>query len=67
MDRIENNVKAFAKAERGHGREEFYTMSRSEEFGLSKRTRRVARGDKSVTTPDGKKFCHDGSATGKKD
>lgn len=40
--------------EPGHAREENYTPSKSEEFGLNKRTRRLDRGDKNVTTPDGK-------------
>jgi len=53
------------KAERGHARLEFYTTSKQEEFGLNKRTRRANRGDKSVITPDGKHYCHDGSATNK--
>lgn len=42
------------KAERGHARLEYYTPSKQEEFGLNKRTRRLARGDQNVTTPDGK-------------
>jgi hypothetical protein len=54
-----------AKAEPGHARMEFYTTSSQEEFGLNKRSLRIARGDKRVTTPDGKKFCHDNSSTGK--
>ena len=41
------------KAERGHARMEFYTAGKQEEFGLNKRSRRIARGDKQVTTPDG--------------
>ena len=45
-----------AKAQPGHARMEFYTRSKQEEFGLNKRSRRIARGDKQVTTPDGKKF-----------
>jgi hypothetical protein len=43
-----------AKAEVGHARVENYTPSKSEEFGLNKRTRRLARGDQDVTEPNGK-------------
>ena len=48
-----------ARAERGHARVENYTPSKSEEFGLNKRTRRLARGDKNVTTPDGKRITNE--------
>ena len=48
-----------AKAERDHARVEHYTPSKSEEFGLNKRTRRLARGDKNVTEPDGKLIKND--------
>lgn len=39
--------------ERGHAREEFYTVDTKEEFGLHKRTRRVERGDTNVTSARG--------------
>ena len=43
-----------AKAEPGHAQVQYYTPSTTEEFGLNKRSRRLARGLKNVTTPDGK-------------
>jgi hypothetical protein len=42
-----------ARAELGHAQVQHYTPNRSEEFGLNKRTRRLARGDKDVTKPNG--------------
>ena len=39
---------------------EYYTASKQEPFGLNKRTNRVKRGDKSVTTPDGRQYAIDG-------
>jgi hypothetical protein len=42
-----------ARAERDHARVEHYTPSKSEEFGLNKRTRRLKRGDRDVTKPNG--------------
>lgn len=41
----------------GEARQEYYTQSKMEPFGLNKRSRRVARGDMQVTTPDGRKLC----------
>ena len=43
-----------AKAEPGKAQVQYYAPSTTEEFGLNKRTRRLARGLKNVTTPDGK-------------
>ena len=39
-------------AQPGHARLEYYTPSKTEEFGLNKRSRRLARGEV-VTKPDG--------------
>jgi hypothetical protein len=43
-----------ARAEAGHAQVQHYTPNRSEEFGLNKRTRRLKRGDRDVTEPNGK-------------
>jgi len=40
------------KAQPGSARLEYYKPGKSEEFGLNKRTRRIARGE-AVTKPDG--------------
>ena len=42
-----------AKAEPGKAQVQNYTPSFTEEFGLNKRSRRLARGDKNVTKADG--------------
>lgn len=47
------------KAKVGEARQEYYTQSKMEPFGLNKRSRRIARGDMQVTTPDGKKRCNE--------
>ena len=49
------------KAKQGEARQEYYTQSKMEPFGLNKRSRRIARGDRQVTTPDGKTRCVDNS------
>lgn len=41
------------KAELGHAQVQYYTPSNAEEFGINKRTRRLKRGDKNVTKPNG--------------
>lgn len=41
------------KAEPGKAQVQYYTPSNAEEFGLNKRTRRLKRGDKNVTKPNG--------------
>jgi len=48
----------------GHVREEYYTPTKREEFGLNKRTRRAKQGETNLTTPDGKKYVVSGKPTG---
>lgn len=50
MKTVEINV----KAEPGRARIQYYTPNSTEKFGFNKRTRRLKRGDKNVTAPDGK-------------
>ncbi len=50
---MKKQVAVNARAELGKAQVQNYTPSTTEEFGLNKRTRRLARGDQNVTNPDG--------------
>ena len=50
---MRQQVAVNAKAELGKAQVQNYTPSTTEEFGLNKRTRRLKRGDKNVTKPNG--------------
>jgi hypothetical protein len=56
--------KTMAIPQVGHAREEYYTPTKREEFGLNKRTRRAKQGETNLTTPDGKKYVVSGKPTG---
>ena len=50
---MRQQVAVNARAEPGKAQVQNYTPSLTEEFGLNKRSRRLARGDKNVTKPNG--------------
>lgn len=50
---MKKQVAVNAKAELGKAQVQCYTPGTAEEFGLNKRSRRLARGDRNVTKPDG--------------
>ncbi len=50
---MKKTIAVNAKAEPGAAQVQYYTQTTTEEFGLNKRTRRLARGLKNVTKPDG--------------
>lgn len=55
MSAITNSSSYFERlhTKRGEAREEKFTKTKEEPFGLNKRARRLRKGDLTVTRPDG--------------